>query len=53
MAEEVKCHNMTITNDVFADPSFNIKAKSVNDMLLRFVKTCPPSQESIKILFNN
>ena len=46
---KVKSHDMKISDDVSADPSLNMTAKSAYNV----IKTCPTSRKSIEILFNN
>ena len=50
---KVKGHDMKIIDDVSVGPSLNMTVKSVYNILLRSVKTCPTSQKSIKTLLNN
>ena len=50
---EVKSHDMKIVDDLSAGPSLNMTVKSVYNILLRSVKTCPTSQKSIETLLNN
>ena len=50
---KVKSHDMKIVDDVSAGPSLNMTVKSVYNILLRSVKTCPTSQKSIETLLNN
>ena len=42
----MKSHEMKIFDDVSACPSLNMTVKSVYNILLRSVKTCPTSQKS-------
>ena len=51
--KKVKSHDMKIADEVSAGPSLNMTVKSVYNILLRSVKTCPTSQKSIKTLLNN
>ena len=51
--KKVKSHDMKIADDVSAGPSLNMAVKSVYNILLRSVKTCPTSQKSIETLLNN
>ena len=50
---KVKSHVMKLIDDVSAGPSLNMTIKSVYNILLRSVKTCPTSQKSIETLLNN
>ena len=49
----MKSHDMKIADDMSAGPSLNMTVKSVYNILLRSVKTCPTSQKSIESLLNN
>ena len=50
---KVKSHDMKIVDDVSAGPSLNMTVKSVYNILLRSVKTCPTAQKSIETLLNS
>ena len=50
--EKVKSHDMKIFDDVSHGPSLNMTIKSVYNILLRSVKTCPTFQKSIETLLN-
>ena len=50
---KVKSHDMKIVDDVSAGPSLNMTVKSVYNILLRSVKTCPTSQKTIETLINS
>ena len=50
--KKVKSHDMKIADDMSDGPSLNMTVKSVYNILLRSVKTCPTFQKSIKTLLS-